>query len=65
MQTWYNANWYDSLLKAWLLNHSSELTNWLNYSSQLQNYQSADTRLADCILESLIKIAPGIVLVLL
>ena len=66
MQTWYNVDWHDSLPKVWLLIPWSHVTDWLNCSLQLANYHSrslrlkncwariSDTKLADCILESLI-----------
>ena len=40
MQTWYNADWYEFLLK--------ELIDWLNCSSQLTNYQSRSSPLENC-----------------
>ena len=40
MKTWYNADWCESLLTAWLLIHSSQVTDWLNCCSLLTDYQS-------------------------
>ena len=48
MQTWHMVDWYNSLLTAWLLTHSSQLTDWLNCSSQLANYQSCSSQLKNC-----------------
>ena len=66
MQTSYNVDWHDSLPKVWLFIPWSHVTDWLNCTLQLANYHSrslrlkncwariSDTKLADCILESLI-----------
>ena len=47
MQTCCKAGWYESLLTIWLLTHSLQLRDRLNFSSQLANYQNCNSELAN------------------
>ena len=44
MQTWYNEDWHEPLLTAWILTNSSQLTDW-NFRSQLAYYKSYSSQL--------------------
>ena len=48
MQTWYNTDWYNFLIIAWLKTRSSQLTDRFNCSSQLANNHSQSSQLKKC-----------------